>query len=156
MQPGVEGFRSRARAQADELLQAISAAETVIVSTIERECEALRAGRLLAAKALHTRLRDAARLYLHATKAARAVLWTIEKLVPGTAVALEEQRADFSSLLKVELAVLASERAMAGEEPLHLRFADEPQFPTVLPEPAAKRIGSYPRSPAAPTSRSRR
>ena len=80
----IQGFRARARAQAEELLAAIDAAEAVIVTTIERECEALRAGRMLAARALHTRLCDAARLYLEATKAARASLWTLEQVLPGT------------------------------------------------------------------------
>ena len=80
----IQGFRGRARAQAEELLAAIDAAESVIVTTIERECEALRAGRMLAARALHTRLCDAARLYLEATKAARASLWTLEQVLPGT------------------------------------------------------------------------
>ena len=80
----LQSFRAQAEAQARELLHAIDAAEGVIVSTIERECEALRAGRMLAAKALRLRLRDAAKLYLDATRAARASIWTIEQLLPGT------------------------------------------------------------------------
>ena len=91
-------------------------AEGVIVSTIERECEALRAGRMLAAKALRLRLRDAAKLYLDVTRAARASIWTIEQLLPGTEVHLEQCRAAFAALLKVELAVLAAERAAAASD----------------------------------------
>jgi hypothetical protein len=87
----------------------------------------LREGRLLAAKALHTRLCDAARLYLDASKAARASLWTMDQVLPGTRTLLEERRKEFSSLLKVELAVLAAERAVAGEEPMRLEFSDAPE-----------------------------
>lgn len=111
MRPALQTYSTRAAAQANELLDAIEAAESVIVATIERECEALRAGRMLAAKALHTRLCDAARLYLDATRAARASLWTMEQILPGIRDRMEERRAAFSDLLKVELAVLAAERA---------------------------------------------
>jgi len=113
--PGnVRSLQTRARAEAEELLRVLETSEAIIVSTIERECEALRAGRMLAANALRMRLRDAARLYLHAVRAARASLWTIEQILPGTRRRLEEQRSVFSALLRVELAVLAAERAAAG------------------------------------------
>ena len=121
----VLSFRSQAEAQAKELLRAIDAAEGVIVSTIERECEALRAGRMLAAKALRLRLNDLAKLYLNVTRAARASIWTIEQLLPGTESRLEECRAAFAALLKVELAVLAAERAAATS----MQFADEAKPP---------------------------
>jgi hypothetical protein len=117
---GEEDFRAQAKAQVTELMRAVEAAEGVIVSTIERECEALRAGRLLAADALRTRLRDAATLYLNITRAARASLWTIEQTLPGTCDLLEERRAAFSALLKVEMGVLAAERAATESD---LRFA---------------------------------
>ena len=107
-------------------MAAIAASESVIIATIERECEALRAGRMLAAKALHTRLCDASRLYLDATRAARASLWTIEQVLPGTKAKLEAGRAEFSVLLKVELAILAAERAVAGEPPMGAEFSDPP------------------------------
>jgi hypothetical protein len=110
----VKSFRAAAEAQARELLRAIDFAEGVIVSTIERECEALRAGRMLAAKALRLRLRDAAKLYLDVTRAARASIWTIEQLFPGTEAHLDECRAAFAALLRIELAVLASECAAAA------------------------------------------
>lgn len=113
MRTHVQSFRAQAQAQANELLHAIDAAEGIIVSTIERECEALRAGRMLAADALRMRLHDAARLYLNTVRAARASLWTMEQLVPGIGDFMAEQRATFSALLKVELAVLAAERAAA-------------------------------------------
>jgi len=112
----VESFRTQAEAQARELLRAIDFAEGVIVSTIDRECEALRAGRMLAAKALRLRLHDAAKLYLDVTRAARASIWTIEQLLPGTEVHLKQCRAAFASLLRIELAVLASERAAAASD----------------------------------------
>ena len=117
----VQSFRAQAEAQAEELLQAIEAAEGVIVSTIERECEALRAGQMLAANALRLRLRDASKLYLDVSRAARASIWTIEQLLPGTHRHLHECRKAFGALLKVELAVLAAERAAAVNE---LRFAN--------------------------------
>jgi hypothetical protein len=123
-----------ARMQVEELLQAVEAAESVIVSTIERECEALRAGRILAADALRMRLRDAARLYLDTTRAARASMWTIEQALPGASQMFEERRAAFSALLKVELSVLAAERAAAESD---LRFASshppEQARATVIP-----------------------
>jgi hypothetical protein len=111
----IHEFRAEAIAQAEALLDAIDTAETIIVSTIERECEALRTGRTLAAKALHTRLCDAARLYLNATKAARASLWTIEHVLPGSAARIEERRAAFADVLKVELAVLSAAREAADQ-----------------------------------------
>ena len=111
----VQSFRAEAEAQAKELLQAINFAEGTIISTIERECEALRAGQMLAAKALHVRLRDAAKLYLNVTRATRASLWTIETLLPGTEMNLRECRKAFGALLKIELAVLAAERAAAQD-----------------------------------------
>jgi hypothetical protein len=110
----VQSFRAEAEAQAKELLQAIQFAEGLIVSTIERECEALRAGQMLAAKALHVRLRDAAKLYLNVTRATRASIWTIEQLLPGTHRQLHETRRAFAALLKIELSVLAAERAAAA------------------------------------------
>ncbi len=120
MRGSVQSFRAQAEAQAKELLQAIEAAEGVIVSTIERECEALRAGRMLAANALRLRLRDAAKLYLDVSRAARASIWTIEQLLPGTHREMQECRRAFGALLKIELAVLATERAAAASE---LRYA---------------------------------
>lgn len=138
----MQGFRARATAQADEMLQAIALAEGIIVTTIERECEALRSGRMLAARALHLRLCDAARLYLAAARAARASIWTIERLMPGIAAALEERRADFAVLLRVELAVLAAERAA-------LRDVQDAA-------PCISRERRPPRMPAAPGPMSRR
>jgi hypothetical protein len=144
MRVNVEGFRPRARAQAEELLQAIEAAEHIIVSTIERECEALRAGRALAAMALRTRLRDAAKLYLNASRAARASVWTLEQILPGICDRLEERRAAFASLLKVELAILATERAAASDTGLDFTPAAEmPAVATV----SAKRQQETPRAP---------
>jgi hypothetical protein len=125
-----QGFRARALAQAEELIEAIGAAETVIAETIERECEALRNGRTLAARALHTRLCDAARLYLHATRAAQASIWTMEQVMPGCRRMLEERRAAFSSVLKVELAILATERAVLSER-------DNDAIADPIPMPAA-------------------
>lgn len=115
-QPG--GSDSDAHVQAEEMLHAIVSAEQIIVSAIERECEALRTGRMLAARALHTQLCDAARMYLNAARAAQASIDALERSSPGICARLEERRANFSSLLKVELAVLATERAavLDGEQ----------------------------------------
>lgn len=129
------GFGAHARRQADQLLQAIEAAESVIVTTIERECEALRAGRMLAARALHTRLTDASALYINAIKAARASLWTIEQVVPGSRERLEERRLAFAATLKIEFAALAAEREAAGDTSPMLSFDDPP--PPVTAYPAA-------------------
>jgi hypothetical protein len=107
----VSSFRAQAEEQARELVQAIEAAEGVIVSSIERECDALRAGQMLAAEALRVRLRDAAKLYVNLIRAARASIWTLEQVLPGTADYLDTRRATFAALLRVELAVLAAERA---------------------------------------------
>ena len=121
----VQDFQTRARHQADELLQAIATAESIIITTIERECEALRTGRMLAAEALRVRLHDAARLYLHATKAARASLAVLGWLLPGIDKVFEERRAAFANVLQVELAVLAAERAAvkaARQQPTVVRL----------------------------------
>jgi hypothetical protein len=141
----IHEFRAQALAQAEALLDAIDSAEAIIVSTIERECEALRTGRTLAAKALHTRLCDAARLYLNATKAARASLWTIEHVLPGSRERLDERRAAFADVLKVELAVLAAAREAADE-------GGEPDGDE-LPEDTAE-IAREDRRPGFPPARS--
>jgi hypothetical protein len=131
MHPDTDRTEAQAHIQVEELLHAVEAAESVIVSTIERECEALRAGCILAADALRMRLRDAARLYLNTTRAARASLWAIEQTLPGTSELLEQKRAAFSALLKVELGVLATERAAAESD---LQFASAQTAPaTVTP-----------------------
>ena len=109
----LDEFRPQARAQAEKMFHAIASAEQIIVSAIERECEALRTGRMLAAKALHTHLRDAARIYLGATRAAQASITALEEVSPGICGRLEERRSAFASVLKIELAVLAAERAAA-------------------------------------------
>lgn len=117
MRDVVQSFRAQAEAQAKELLQALEAAESAIVSTIERECEALRAGQTLAAQALRLRLRDAAKLYINLIRAVRASMWTLDQALPGIADQLETHRAAFAALLRVELAVLAAERAAAAPQP---------------------------------------
>jgi hypothetical protein len=122
----VQDFQAQARNQASELLEAIATAESIIIGTIERECEALRTDRMLAAEALHLRLCDAARLYLHATKAARASLTIMGQLLPGISDAFEERRAAFASVLRVELAVLAAERAAAAASRRQAPAAPEP------------------------------
>ena len=91
MRSSVQSIQAQAEAQARELLQAIEAAESVIISTIERECEALRAGRTLAANALRLRLRDGARLYLNLARAARASMRTFNLILPGAGEVLEER-----------------------------------------------------------------
>lgn len=129
----VPSFRAQAEQQATELLQAIGAAEGVIVSTIERECEALRAGRMLAANALRIRLRDAAKLYLNVTRAARASIWTIEQILPGTKQDMEQSRRTFAALLKIELAVLAAERAAVAGSELQFGAAGRTRPANVIP-----------------------
>ena len=145
MNAQTHGFRTQAKRQAEELLQAIEAAESVIVTTIERECEALRAGRMLAARALHTRLTDASALYINAIKAARASLWTIEQVLPGSRERLEERRLAFADILKIEFAALATEREAAGYKSPILSF-DEP----------AVAIPARPSAPAPVPARSAR
>ena len=113
MRSSVKSIQAQAETQARELLRAIAAAEAVIISTIERECEALRAGRTLAADALRLRLRDGARLYLNLARAARASMRTFNLILPGAGEMLEERRQAFAALLRVELAVLSAERAAA-------------------------------------------
>jgi hypothetical protein len=117
----VQSFRAQAEAQARELVQAIASAESVIVSSIDRECEALRAGQMLAAQALRLRLNDAAKLYINLIRAARASLWTLEQVLPGVGKHLDHRRAAFAALLRVELAVLAAERAAASGAQLPIR-----------------------------------
>jgi hypothetical protein len=117
MRSAVSSFRAQAEAQASELIEAIEAAEGVIVSSIERECDALRAGQALAAWALRLRLNDAARLYINLIRAARASIWTLEQVLPGVSEHLDARRSAFAALLRVELAVLAAERNAAVKPP---------------------------------------
>jgi hypothetical protein len=120
-------------------------AEETIVTTIERECEALRAGQMLAARAFDVRLSDAARLYIDSVRAARASLWTMERVVPGIRSQLEERRLAFSSLLKVELAVLAAERAAVEDAVAEPREARGGRTETKPAQPAAPRRRWLPR-----------
>jgi hypothetical protein len=137
--PGVvQSFRARAEVQARELIQALEAAESVIVSSIERECEALRAGQMLAARALRLRLNDAAKIYINLIRAARASMWTIEQVFPGTSEYLESHRATFAALLRVELAVLAAERVAVATSP-RLAVNPAPQKPAATSRRASRR-----------------
>ena len=138
MRESIDGFPPPAHGQAEQLLHAITTAEQIIVSAIERECEALRAGRMLAARALHAHLRDAARIYLSAARAARTSIRTLEHVMPGVCDRLEERRAAFASLLKVELAVLAAERAAAFDDRADLVPAEEPA-PRAIPSASGSR-----------------
>ena len=125
---------------ADDLVAALEAAEGLIIATIERECEALRSGRLLAARALRDRLEDAARMYLAAAKAVRASLVILDIIEPGLPALLDERRKVFSALLRIELSALASERAAARPEPL----------PMPLPRPAPTSSPARPGRPGRP------
>lgn len=93
------------------LFAAIEAAETSIIASIERECEALRAGRPLAAMALHISLCDAARAYIAAAKSARACLGLLNHCAPEAVDWLERRREAFNAVLKIELSTLATIRA---------------------------------------------
>src|SRR5690606_33802645 len=117
-------------------------------------CEALREGRLLAARALHIRLCDAARLYLAASRAARASLWTLERVVPGITSHMEERRRQFAPVLKVELAVLAAERAAASAAGGSARRPRQAQAVRTPGMPAAP--GLQARSPRGPVPLRRR
>jgi hypothetical protein len=112
---------------------------------------------MLAARALHTRLCDAATLYLDATRAARASIRSLEHIVPGCLALLEERRASFSALLKVELAVLATERASVGAD-FEADFAGQTlgsaPAPSVSPPGAAIPARAAGRLRAAPARKS--
>lgn len=139
---------AEARTQAEALLQAISASEAVIVTTIERECEAIRSGCMLAARALHTRLCDAAKFYVDGIKSARASLAALEEVLPGSQEYLEKQREAFSALLKVELAVLASEYAACGASGQAMSFTGETLLGSAVSSPAKHAGKADPRSVA--------
>ena len=93
------------------LFAAITASESAIISAIERECEALRSGRHLAAMALHISLCDAARAYIAAAKSARACLGLLNRCAPDAVHWLEQRREAFNAVLKIELSALAAIRA---------------------------------------------
>ena len=99
-----------ARTRLDHLVCAMESAEHVIVSLLAREREALRAGCRLAANAVHIRVNEAARLYLSAIAAARASLSSLEPILPDAAQVLENRRAAFGAILRIELATLAAIR----------------------------------------------
>jgi len=129
------------RLWAEGLVDAVSAAEAVIIATVERECDALRAGQMLAARALHTRLCDAVKVYVQASRAVRASLAALESALPGSGEHLEDRRQAFSALLKLELAVLAAERAACGEVGPATSFTGETLvgFAPAEPPPQAAR-----------------
>lgn len=102
----------------DALAAALESAEELVVTTIGRECEALRAGRLLAAKALRDHLSDACNAYLDLAKATHSATLTQESAQPHARLMLEERRRTFSAILRIELAALAAERAAARPDAL--------------------------------------
>jgi hypothetical protein len=98
------------------LIEPVAEAELAVSAAIARERAALKAGRLLAARAFHVRLEDAARDYIAALHRTRA---TLDVLGPGSArvrEALENRRLAFGSMLRIELAALAAARAAAHGE----------------------------------------
>lgn len=103
----------RSRPDFAALAGALTAAEQMVVTAIERECEAVRHGKMRAAWALHESLKEAARAYIAASNAARASLPLLhyEDLARSW---LEERRLAFAATLKVEFAVLATLREDAG------------------------------------------
>ncbi|HSG95765.1 MAG TPA: hypothetical protein VLA28_09595 [Afifellaceae bacterium] len=110
---------SAARTRLDHLVCAMESAEHVIISLLAREREALRAGCRLAANAVHIRVNEAAQIYLNAIAAAKASLSAIEPVLPEAPEVLENRRAAFGAILRIELATLASIRLAAdhaGEE----------------------------------------
>jgi hypothetical protein len=125
-------------ADGDAWAAALASAEQLIISTIERECEALRTGRYLAASALRDRLSDAARLYLETARATRASLDLMED-GSGVAAELEERRRVFSALLRVELAVLATERAAARPDALP-ELSGRPRAPHASQQARRRRL----------------
>ncbi len=104
---------SAARMRLDSLLRAMETAERVIVALLAREREALRVGCRLAANAVHIRVNDAARLYLNAVAAAKAALSVLEPVLPEAPEMLENRRAVFGAILRIELATLATTRMAA-------------------------------------------
>ena len=119
----VDGLQAGARPPAHwaespaamRLIEPVADAEQAVATAIARERAALKAGRLLAARAFHVRLEDAARDYIAALRRTRA---TLNVLGPGSARVreeLESRRLAFGSVLKIELAALAAARAAAAD-----------------------------------------
>lgn len=104
---------SAARTRLENLLCAMESAEHVIVALLAREREALRAGCRLAANAVHIRVNEAARLYLNAIAAAKASLSALEPILPEAPQVLDNRRATFGAILRIELATLATIRLAA-------------------------------------------
>lgn len=98
---------------ARDILGAVKSAEDSILNSIGRECDALRSGRLLAARAIRTRLCDCARMYIAAIGAARSAIRLHGHHYPKLAQDLEKRREAFAALLRVEIAALAAARAHA-------------------------------------------
>ena len=104
---------SAARTRLENLVHAMASAEHVIVALLAREREALRAGCRLAANAVHIRVNEAAQLYLNAIAAAKAGLSALEPILPEAPQVLENRRAAFGAILRIELATLATIRMAA-------------------------------------------
>ncbi|WP_026379640.1 hypothetical protein [Afifella pfennigii] len=124
-------------------LTALMAAETRIVELIACERAALREGRLLAARAYATQLRDAASAYLTKLREARACLSNAPD--PATlATEMERRRRTFADILRVELAALASSRILSTER---LRAAKEKAGEAGIP--SGPNLGMRQAKPAA-------
>lgn len=104
---------SAARTQLENLVCAMETAEHVIVSLLAREREALRAGCRMAANAVHMRVNEAAQLYLGAIASAKISLSALEPVLPDAPRVLENRRAAFGAILRIELATLAAIRIAA-------------------------------------------
>ena len=148
MDPQHSQSRSRLTARAEELIGALAHAEKTILATIERECEALRARRMLAAKSLHDRLQEATALYLNCARAARASMDTLEEVLPGCREYLEQRRAAFGPILQIELAVLSAQRAAAEAAVAEQRYAESRATMQNVVAPTVPRREAIPIGPA--------
>jgi hypothetical protein len=130
---------SRLTAQAEELIGALAHAEKTILATIERECEALRARRMLAANSLHNRLQETTKIYLSCARAARANIETMERVLPGCRDYLDQRRAAFAPTLQIQLAVLGAQRAAAEAAVAERAYAESRLSGSPNPQPAVAR-----------------
>lgn len=99
-----------------KFVRAMDSAEARIVGLMAREREALRSGNRSAAKHIHKRLGQAARLYLGTVCSARDTLKDMNDLFSDSEVSefLEQRRLTFASLLRIEMAALTAARLLAN------------------------------------------
>lgn len=95
----------------------IEATMDALLQLIEAESELLRSGKTIAAAALEPAKNDCARAYMNELDLLRAVGADLDYFLPGSVERLRRRHEEFVSVLQIDLAALATARAVFDAPP---------------------------------------